>query len=148
MARVLVTGMSGAGKSTLLRELARRGHPVVDTDLDAWTSADGLWDEPRMTRLLAGHPVIAVGGTAENQARFAFDHVVLLSAPLAVLLARVTARSDNPYGSTAAQRAEIAHYTATVEPLLRAHATLEIDTSVTDAGATAVIVDALVGGRR
>jgi hypothetical protein len=53
--------------------------------------------------------------------------VVLLSAPLDVLLARVTSRTTNPYGRTAAQRAEIAHYLATVEPLLRRGATLELD---------------------
>jgi dephospho-CoA kinase len=129
MARVLVTGMSGAGKSTLLDELARRGHPVVDTDYDGWTSADGTWDEPRMAALLADHDEVAVSGTVSNQGRFydRFDHVVLLSAPLAVLLERVTSRADNPYGKTPEQRAEIERYLDEVEPLLRRGATVELD---------------------
>ncbi|MET7403357.1 AAA family ATPase [Dactylosporangium sp. NPDC005572] len=127
--RVLVTGMSGAGKTTLLRELARRGHRTVDTDYDGWVRPDGTWDEPRMTGLLTDGQPVVVSGTVGNQARFyaLFDHVVLLTAPLAVLLQRVTARTDNPYGSTPAQRQAIADYTATVEPLLRRGATLELD---------------------
>ena len=36
-------------------------------------------------------------------------------------------RADNPYGRTAEQQAEIAHYLETVEPLLRPGATLELD---------------------
>jgi shikimate kinase len=70
-----------------------------------------------------------VSGTVENQGRFydRFEHVVLLSAPLDVLLARVTARRSNPYGRTAEQRAEIAANLVSVEPLLRRGATVELD---------------------
>ncbi len=129
MARVLVTGMSGAGKSTVLAELERRGHLTVDTDDDGWTLPDATWDEARMDRLLAAHPDVVVSGTVENQGRFydRFDDVVLLSAPLEVLLERVTSRTTNPYGTTPGQRAEIAEYVTTVEPLLRQGATLELD---------------------
>ena len=129
MARVLITGMSGAGKTTLLDELNRRGHHTVDTDYDGWELPDGSWDEPRMARLLAEHDTVAVSGTVENQGRFydRFDHVVLLSAPLEVLLARVAGRTNNPYGHTAEQRAEIAGYVASVEPLLRRGASVELD---------------------
>ena len=128
MPRILVTGMSGAGKSTLLQELASRGHRTVDTD-DGWVLPDGTWDEPRIADLLAQHDDIVVSGTVENQVVFydRFDHVILLSAPLEVLLQRVTTRSSNPYGRSPAQRAEIAHYVDTVEPLLRRGATLELD---------------------
>ncbi len=52
---------------------------------------------------------------------------MLLSAPLDVLLARVADRVDNPYGSSKRDRAEIAEYVTTVEPLLRAAATVELD---------------------
>ena len=129
MAAVLVTGMSGAGKSTLLAELARRGHPVVDTDYGGWVLPDGTWDEPRMTTLLDGHPDVVVSGTVANQGVFyhRFAHVVLLSAPLETLLDRVGRRTNNPYGRTEEQRAEIEGYVREVEPLLRRGATLELD---------------------
>jgi shikimate kinase len=70
-----------------------------------------------------------VSGTVANQGQFydRFDHVVLLSAPLGVLLDRVTMRSNNPYGKTAAQRTEIAQYVSRIEPLLRGGATVELD---------------------
>jgi shikimate kinase len=129
MSRVLVTGMSGAGKSTVLDELRRRGFYAVDTDYDGWELPDGTWDEPRMERLLGEHQDVIVSGTAENQGRFydRFEHVVLLSAPLDVLMQRVTDRTNNPYGKSESERADIAHYVRTVEPLLRRGATLELD---------------------
>jgi shikimate kinase len=129
VARVLVTGMSGAGKTTVLAELRRRGHRTVDTDHDGWTLPDGTWDEPRMSRLLARHADVVVSGTVDDQGRFydRFEHVVLLSAPLPVLLERVRTRTGNPYGRTPEQRAEIARYVDTVEPLLRRGAGLELD---------------------
>lgn len=129
MARVLVTGMSGAGKSTLLEAVAHHGYVTIDTDYDGWTLPDGTWDEPRMTELLAARAELVVSGTVANQGRFydRFDHVVLLSAPLDVLLARVAQRSNNPYGQTAEHRAEIERYVVEVEPLLRRGATIELD---------------------
>jgi dephospho-CoA kinase len=129
MARVLVTGMSGAGKTTVLDELRRRGHLTVDTDYDGWQLANGTWDEQRMHQLLALHPDVVVSGTVENQGRFydRFEHIVLISAPLHVLAERVSRRTDNPYGKTKEQQAEIARYVETVEPLLRRGATLELD---------------------
>ena len=129
MARVLVTGMSGAGKTTVLDELRRRGHLTVDTDYDGWDLSDGTWDVHRMDRLLARHSDVIVSGTVENQGRFydRFEHVVLLSAPLDVLFERVSSRTNNPYGKTSEQRAEIAGYVQTVEPLLQRGATLQLD---------------------
>ncbi len=126
---VLVTGMSGAGKTTLLEELSRRGHHAIDTDHDGWTLPQGTWDEPRMAALLAGPGAVVVSGTVANQGAFydRFDHVVLLSAPLGVLLDRLATRSNNPYGSTAEHRAEVERYVGEVEPLLRRGATVELD---------------------
>ena len=65
-----------------------------------------------------------------NQGRFypRFDAVVLLSAPLEVILERVATRDTNHFGKSDAERAEIVLYHASVEPLLRAGATAEIDT--------------------
>ena len=129
MGRVLITGMSGVGKTTVLDELRRRGRLTVDTDYDGWVLADGTWDERRMSELLAGQPDVIVSGTVENQGRFydRFEQVVLLSAPVDVLIDRVSRRTNNPYGGTAEEQAEIAKYARTVEPLLRRGATLELD---------------------
>lgn len=129
MSRVLVTGMSGAGRSTVLNELRRRGHDTVDTDYDRWVLPDGSWDEPRMEQLLAARRDVVVSGTVHNQGRFydRFEHVVLLSAPLDVLVQRVTCRPNHPYGKSPADREEIAQYVQTVEPLLRRGATAELD---------------------
>ncbi len=140
-ARILVTGMSGTGKSSVLRLLAARGHRTVDTDTDEWSewtvspdgSRDWTWRPDAITALLRGHPagLLFVAGCKTNQGVFypLFDHVVLLSAPAEVLLARIAARTDNPYGKDPAERAEILDNLATVEPLLRATATAEIDAS-------------------
>ena len=129
MARVLVTGMSGAGKSTLLNELSRRGYATVDTDYGGWHRPDGTWDEHRMGALLDQQATVVVSGTADNQGRFygRFHHVVLLSAPFPVLIDRVGNRSNNPYGKTAEQRADIERYVREVEPLLRRGATVTLD---------------------
>ncbi|SEM62418.1 AAA family ATPase [Nonomuraea pusilla] len=140
MAKVLITGMSGTGKSTALRMLGSRGHRVVDTDYGHWShwvtlpdgSPDWVWREDAMTDLLTGHREghLFVAGCKSNQGRFYrwFDHVVLFSAPAEVLLSRVVARTDNPYGKRPEEQTDILENLRLVEPLLRATATLEIDT--------------------
>ncbi len=102
---------------------------TVDADYDSWELPDGTWDEQRVRQLLASNPDVIVSGTADNQRLFYdhFEHVVLLSAPLDVLLERVSTRTNNPYGRTPDQQAQIARYVDTVEPLLRRGATLELD---------------------
>ncbi|MEV4626751.1 AAA family ATPase [Micromonospora sp. NPDC049523] len=139
MAKVLITGMSGTGKSTVLGVLGARGHRTVDTDTDRWShwvtqpdgSPDWIWREQAMTDLLAGHRTghLFVAGCKSNQGRFypEFDHVVLLSAPVEVLLSRIASRTNNPYGKRPDERAAILEHVAVVEPLLRATATVEID---------------------
>jgi dephospho-CoA kinase len=132
--------MSGTGKSTVLRELARRGHRVVDTDEPGWSeeipTSDGeveqLWLEPRLAELLAeDHPGhLFVSGCVRNQGRFypCFDAVVLLSAREEVILERIAARTSNPFGKSLSERERIMSDLLQVEPLLRACATIEIDT--------------------
>jgi dephospho-CoA kinase len=141
MARILVTGMSGTGKSTTLEMLAARGHRAVDTDTDQWShwvtlsdgSTDWVWRESAVGDLLANHRegALFVAGCKSNQGRFypQFDHVVLLSAPAEILLARIAARTDNPFGKRPEEREAILRDLANVEPLLRATSTAEIDAS-------------------
>jgi shikimate kinase len=143
MTKVLVTGMSGTGKSSALAELGRRGYRVVDTDDPGWTEwvespeedggAERLWVEQRMTQLLGsehGRPLF-VSGCVRNQVAFydRFDAVVLLSAPADVVLDRIGRRTTNPFGKAPAERELILHDLATVEPLLRASCTHELDAS-------------------
>jgi shikimate kinase len=140
MTRVLITGMSGTGKSTLLDELAARGYPTVDTDYGDYyelVNGERLWRADRIQALLRSAPtsagdVLFVQGTTRNQGAFYpwFEHIVLLSAPVEVLIERLTHRTTNPYGKDPAELAETLEYVETVEPLLRASATLEIVTTV------------------
>jgi dephospho-CoA kinase len=142
VAVVLVTGMSGTGKSAALVELARRGHRVVDTDFGGYSmevpssdvgGSEQLWREDRIHALLDQHErgALFVSGCVANQGRFypRFDAVVLLSAPAEVILERVATRETNSFGKTESERDRILHDLATFEPLLRAGATAEIDTS-------------------
>jgi shikimate kinase len=128
--------MSGTGKSSALAELARHGFRTVDTDEPGWKveAAGGelLWDEEKIARLLATDgPTLFVQGTVRNQGRFydRFDAVVLLSAPADVILERIAARTNNPWGKSPGERDLILEQIAEVEPLLRATCTHEIDAS-------------------
>ncbi|WP_392757982.1 hypothetical protein [Streptomyces sp. LN590] len=94
-------------------------------------STDWIWREQAITDLLTGHDAgnLFVAGCKTNQGQFypLFDQVVLLSAPADVLLARIKARTNSPYGKRTEERDAVLHHLATVEPLLRATATIEID---------------------
>lgn len=137
---VLVTGMSGTGKSTVLAELARRGHDVVDTDDDGWivdvptqAGPEPMWDLDRIVARLREHRAgwLFVAGCVANQRVLydRFDALVLLSAPVEVVLARVADRA-NPFGSRPHDRTKIASDLARFEPSLRAGADHEIVTTV------------------
>jgi RNase adaptor protein for sRNA GlmZ degradation len=130
--------MSGTGKSAALTALAARGHAVVDTDEPGWIidstrvlGAEPLWDLDRVAALVERHRAgwLFIAGCVANQGTMydRMDAVVLLSAPVEVLLQRVTNRS-NPFGSTPDDRAKIVADKDLYEPLLRAGATHEIDT--------------------
>jgi len=142
MRRVLVTGMSGTGKSTALAELGRRGFRVVDTDSPAWSEwipaagdAEGewLWREDRIAQLLTSEDehALYVSGCMSNQGKFydQFDAIVLLSASVDVILDRVESRTTNDYGKAPRERDLILSHLGSVEPMLRATCTHEIDAS-------------------
>ena len=131
-----MTGMSGTGKSSALAELGRRGHRAVDFDSTEWSEwfpedEEWRWREDRVARLLdgAGAEPLFVCGCQSNQGAFydRFDAVVLLSAPADVLLTRIAERTPTAFGTTAAERDRILADLRTVEPLLRATSTHEID---------------------
>lgn len=110
-------------------------------DIDRWShwvtqpdgSSDWVWRERAITDLLTGHSEgsLFVAGCKTNQGRFypLFDHIVLLGAPADALLARIAARTNNPYGKRPEKPNAILNNLALVEPLLRATATAKIDTS-------------------
>jgi broad-specificity NMP kinase len=142
--RILVTGMSGTGKSSLLGALQQRGFECVEADTDAWCEledatnetapqAGWVWLEDAIAALLQRERTgpLFVSGCVSNQGKFypLFDQIVLLSAPLEVMLERIATRSNNAYGKSAAERAEILGNLEFVEPLLRAGCDIEFDTS-------------------
>jgi shikimate kinase len=137
MKRVLLTGMSGTGKSSVVEELTARGFRAIDTDY-GWCrhAADGewIWDEQRIAEFLACETgdLLFVAGCASNQRKFypQFDAIVLLSAPREVIEQRLASRTNNPFGSTSEQLAQVLDDLEHVEPLLRASATHEVVTTI------------------
>lgn len=135
MKRILVTGMSGTGKSSVIIALIELGHRAVDLDTPEFSihAPDGewVWRESVVDALLRGHGSgpLFVSGCASNQTTFypLFDHIVLLSAPTDTILTRLRDRTNNDYGKTSAQVAEVVHNIAMIEPLLREGATYELD---------------------
>jgi len=126
----------------VLLELARRGFPVVDTDDPGWSTwrpldgdpeGDRVWLEDRIVVLLDAHDdgdvPLVVSGCVSNQGRFydRFDAVVLLTAPVDVILERITMRTTNEFGKDDVERRRILDDLAHVEPLLRATATHVLD---------------------
>ena len=142
--KALVTGMSGTGKSTAVRSLQARGLRAVDLDSPQWsewvdlhdpdslmprTAQDWRWREDRVAELLATDGDLFVSGCAANMARFypLLDNIMLLSAPVALLSARLARRPSGEYGHAAEDRAKVAALVERVEPLLRRRADLVID---------------------
>jgi hypothetical protein len=74
--------------------------------------------------------------------RSAVDYRILLTAPDAVLVSRLRTRTNNPYGSTAQELAQVLADRAEIEPLLRRAA----DLVVTTTGPPAQIADAVLAG--
>src|SRR5579859_1307610 len=117
MKRVLLTGMSGTGKSTVIHELARQGFKAIDLDEPGWSELvsvsdypgisasvgqDWMWREDRVQDVLSVEDADALflSGCASNQVKFysRFDHVVLLTVPVPLMIQRLATRDTNPYG--------------------------------------------------
>lgn len=147
MKKILVTGMSGTGKSALIEELVARGYKGVDLDDPGYSEyrvvpkqageaadrSEWVWREEAVRELLVADDadVLFVAGCASNQWLFygQFDHIVLLSAPVPVMLERLATRTTNAYGKHPDEVTEVLANHETIEPLLRRVATVEIDSS-------------------
>ena len=168
MRRILLTGMSGTGKSTLVSELAARGYRAVDLDSDAYSEwapyteypgvpepdqpeLEWIWRTDRIRALLETEDadVLVVSGCASNMAQFypRFDHIVLLSAPAAVIAERLASRTGNLYGKDPAELARVLGHIESVEPLLRRGATCEIDTRAPVEEVVRVVLSLVDAGR-
>ncbi len=103
----------------------------ADTELSTQTTVGSeplpggrqRWREDAIGALLDSNDVdlLFVAGCEENQAKFhaRFDHIVLLSAPLATLIERLDTRTNNPYGKSSEERQRVLDDLAGVEPLVR-----------------------------
>src|SRR6478672_9824199 len=152
--RVLITGMSGAGKSTLVLELRRRGYVAYDADDDGFSEkrAEGRWGwrADLVAELLADDPpgVLFFAGCSEEQASLPFDYRILLTAPEAVLVERLSTRTTNSYGASADQRSQVLADLAEIEPLLRRSADLVIATTARPSQVADAVLERVLGGVR
>jgi len=93
---------------------------------DGLTPADGkdwIWQKDRVRALLSAphESVLFISGCAENMHRLypLIDRIILLSAPIDTIMARLEKRSTDGYGHTTEERAKVAALIAGIEPLLR-----------------------------
>jgi dephospho-CoA kinase len=145
--RVLITGMSGAGKSVVVDALAARGYRAIDADQPGLShevavpdtevtgigrGRDWVWRQDRISEVLdtAEEDLLFLAGCSPNQGMFRdrFDHVVLLTAPAEVTERRLRTRTTNDFGKEPGELTRTLHLQQEIEPLLRAHADLEVDT--------------------
>ena len=162
MKRVLITGMSGTGKSSVIQQLIARGYKAIDTDdgLIEWVpladdsrfrysdeEGEWLWREDRVQELLSTEDadVLFISGCVRNQGKFRpqFDHVVLLTAPVPVVVERLATRTTNPYGKDPQELKIVLQLNETIVPMLRKFASLEVDTSVPLDEVVKTILDAV-----
>jgi dephospho-CoA kinase len=140
--------MSGTGKSTLVQELRRRGFVAYDADDHGFSEprASGRWGWRRdlVADLLGSHTVglLFFAGCSEEQAHLPFDFRVLLTAPEALLVSRLRARTGNAYGHTTTELDQVLDDRAKVEPLLRRAA----DLILTSTAPPAQLADAVLAG--
>ena len=152
--RVLLTGMSGVGKSSLVQELRRRGQLAFDADDDGFSAprADGRWgwQVERVAELLGREIAgpLFFAGCSEEQASLPFDYRILLTAPEAVLVERLSTRTTNSYGASAEQRSQVLADLAEIEPLLRRSADLVIATTARPSQVADAVLERVLGSVR
>jgi gluconate kinase len=160
--RILLTGTSGTGKSSVISALAARGDKAIDADRDAWSewapsvampdlpAANapelewiGRADRIRDLLVTDAADLRFVSGCARNMRQFSgpFDNIVLLSASTAVIVQRLSTRTNHPYGRRPGELGRILGHIETVEPHLRRRATREIDTDMPLADVVAAVLE-------
>ncbi|MCA9878912.1 MAG: hypothetical protein KC442_14065, partial [Thermomicrobiales bacterium] len=144
---LLLTGVSGVGKSTVTEHLAALGYPAVDADSPDYSEdiavpageltglgagRDWVWQEAAIRAVLdRPDPLLFLSGCSPNQGVFspAFTDIILLTASPALIAARLSSRTNNPFGRDPVERARALALQTEIEPLLRRSATHVIDTS-------------------
>jgi len=135
---ILITGMSGVGKTAVIEELRSRGHTCIDMDEPGWSymDCDGHqhWEVQRLAKALSdeSESTVFVSGCAEEQAVMygRFRVIILLSAPKEIMMSRIQSRTGNASGQSPEEMAKIMSNLESVEPLLRARCTHEIQTTM------------------
>lgn len=132
----------------MVAALAALGYKAVDLDdgfCTASPTGERLWDEPAVTRLLhmEDADVLFLAGCEENQVAFypRFDHNMLLCAPRAVIVTRVTGRTNNRFGQEPGELEDILDDLENVKRQLRRGVTAE---ARTDRPLGNVVADVLV----
>jgi dephospho-CoA kinase len=91
-----------------------------------------VWREDQIQSLLSNEDAetLFLSGCSSNMGKFRprFDRIVLLSAPVGTILARLQQRTTNMYGKTPEEAARVVGLIDAVEPLLRRMADIEIST--------------------
>lgn len=92
-----------------------------------------LWREEAIAALLAieDADILFVAGCEENQVRLhpQFDHIILLSAPVEILMQRLAARTTNSFGKSPEELRRVLEDITAIEPRLRRIADYEIVTT-------------------
>lgn len=141
MAIIFVTGLSGVGTSSALKQLEAEGYTTADTDygyvklVHNGEELERVWDEEKIASLIEKYrdSHLFISGCYSNQGKFYkhFHRAVLLKADLETMLERVAKRTNNPYGKSPEERAEIVDSYENVLPLLEKSADVIIDTTHT-----------------
>jgi broad-specificity NMP kinase len=122
--------------------LAGQGFNVADTDygyvkrIRNGEFEERVWDEEKIAQLLKNYEDshLFLSGCYSNQGKFYdyFNHVVLLKADLDVMHERIANRTNNNYGKSSEEWAEILDNYENVLPLLEKSSDIIIDTTNVD----------------